>query len=189
MKAKLLAAVLFAASLFGAGAVAQDTGLYISAHVGYAELGTDSLTANGISVKVDDAPMYGFDFGYMVTPNFGVEAGYRYVTMDFGGHVFVGRTASSFGGELEISGLTAGVVGVAPLNETFELYGRLGIFAASADAEISGRDFEIDDGTQAYAAAGARFRVGYLATLGVEYSYYDIEDELGSFNFVVNAFF
>jgi OOP family OmpA-OmpF porin len=119
-------------------------------------------------VALDDTDL-GFKLfgGYRFTDHFGVELGYA----DFG-------EQSARDGEAqlttEIAGWTAEAVGLAPVGERFEVFGKLGLIFAETDFFSSG-GFEprgVSDRTAELAAGlGGAVRLGRLA-VRVELEYF-----------------
>jgi OOP family OmpA-OmpF porin len=129
---------------------------------------------------------FGVVAGYRFNSYFGLEVGY----VDLGaaeysgeGLLFIGGPPLSFdaNASIEASGPTASIVGMLPLAETFDLYGKAGIFFA--DTEISVDVEGETDGISATSqdtlvGVGAAWRIGETWSLNFEFTrFLDVGDE------------
>lgn len=185
---------LVAASVFGVfstAAYAEDW--YILMSVGSSQ--AQDLTASafdsdlasvgvtGIESSVDDSTN-GFkaQAGYRVSPNFALEGGY----VDFGQYRY---QAEFNGGETELQfnawGLNFAGVGILPLGEQLELFGKLGLLLAEVSADASGNNLGVGVSDAESASTlelglglGANYNFADAVTVRVEWERYaDVGDE------------
>lgn len=99
----------------------------------------------------------GYRFG-----NIGVEGAYinfdRFDVQGSGGTDYV-----------DGDGLEVSAVGFLPLNQSVELFGKLGLLSWSLDANSFGSSFSTDDGTSFAYGAGVQFRPAEHVSLRFEY--------------------
>jgi OOP family OmpA-OmpF porin len=144
---KLLSIALFAA-VAATPAFAGD--FYVVGSVGQAQFDLDQndlsnlnsnvlpngFTGNTSLTKSDTA--YKIQFGYQFNDNFAIEGGY----VDLGkakysadGHV--GAVSYTENANFKFSGLNIAAVGILPINESFSVFGKLGVINAKAEADLS----------------------------------------------------
>lgn len=153
-----ISAVLFASLASVASPALADRGFYVGFDIGQANLDDDkrgldnSLIAiadlygysvvNATSDVSDTSLTYGLILGYQFLPYLAVEASY----MDAGEFEYRARGTltdgfSSVNGQLGIDasakGPTLSVLGILPFAGAWNVYGRLGVFFADVDYEIS----------------------------------------------------
>lgn len=157
----IAAAVAGVMVLASSPALAQ--GLYAGGSVGLSSMEVD---ANGFD---------GSDVGFKI---FG---GYR-----FNDYIAVEAFYTDFGepndGPLGIDAYALGIagVGILPLAERFELFGKVGV--AAWDADFTGPGGFSDDGTDLVLGAGVTYKFSPQFSGRVELEYYDIEADAGPFD-------
>lgn len=109
---------------FGAGKSDYDSGNMIP----------DLITSGSVDGKDTGYKIFG---GYQFNPYFAVEVAY----VDLGKAAYSGTFVDPFfgpqtvtGGSLETWGLNASAVGILPLNPSFELFGKIGLFGWESKA-------------------------------------------------------
>jgi len=162
--------VFLAMATVSTPSLAQDTGWYAGVGIGQATYkdACDGIAGPGISC--DDTDMaFKILGGYQVNPNFAVEFGYG----------DLGKTEASFAGlgsaTIEASGFEVLAVGIAPINQQWSMYGKLGFFRWDVDlkdgtgligsASASGTDLTYGFGVQ--------YRMTKAAALRIEYQQYN----------------
>jgi OOP family OmpA-OmpF porin len=130
---------VFAAAVLGLGALmavsqASAQGFYIGGSVGE----SDADEGNAIPDLITSGPVDGKDSGmkffggYQFNQNLAVELAY----VDLGKATYSGTFGGSpvTGGSVKTSGLNASVVGTLPLNPSFSLFAKAGMFSWEAKA-------------------------------------------------------
>jgi len=128
-------------------------------------------------VKVEDS---GFDFdssdtsykiyaGYQFFKFFGLEASY----LDFGS-----LSDSSGGTDVTIDSTAwdAFLVGIIPIGEHFQIFGKYGLVAWDTDTDVSGSGSDSDSGSDPAYGAGLEVIIGKHFGIRGEYERYDIQD-------------
>jgi OOP family OmpA-OmpF porin len=194
---KLLAATLLALGGLVAASQASAQGIYIGASAGTSNFDDDIATGLITSGTVDTGSS-GFKLfgGYQFGEHFGVELAYVDLgKADYSGSYF---GAPVTGGKVEIWGLNMSGVGILPLNSTFAVFGKVGLFAWEAKAKdttggaqfsgySSGADFSLGAGLsvrftknisarvewERFGLTGADFDLGNadLLSLGIVYKF------------------
>lgn len=129
------------------------------------------------SVKVDDsagdfdgsATSYKVYGGYRFMKFFGVEGSY----IDFG------SPDDSVGGtdvKIDATGWDAFAVGVLPIGDHFEVFGKLGLLFWDTDIHIQGSGSDSDSGNDTVWGLGAAFIFGKHLGVRAEYELFNIED-------------
>lgn len=110
--------------------------------------------------------------GFRLNNNFAVEAFYA----DFGD-----PETFSFGSlsSEEITGFGVQIVGIAPLSNQVELFGKLGLISWDEDYKIDGSVTFSDSGTDLTYGFGATFHVNDMVSIRGEWEFYDVEDSFG----------
>jgi OOP family OmpA-OmpF porin len=172
----LLPAAMLAIS---APAMAQqsDAGWYVGAAYGMSSFSVDTAGVPS-TVTVDDSDtgfkIYG---GFQFNKHLGAEVGY----VDFGK---VGFSGSAFGipvtGDTGLTAFTIAGVGTLPLNESFALFGKVGLWSWSAtgSATAGGVSVSADDsGSDVFYGVGARYNLNKNWGLTLELENYDSSDD------------
>lgn len=164
-KPMLAAAALFLLPL----AAHAESGFYLSGSIGSASLEEDF---DGFEVN-DDVESYRLLAGWQLSDALGIEAGY----LDFGTFEeridFGGSTALT---ELSADGWTLGATLAAPLSEQFSVFGRAGIFVWDADVDVDGIREAVDDDSNPYYGAGAKFEFSPNLSLLGDWTRYELDD-------------
>jgi len=154
---RLLAArLLVLGALVAAPPAWAQPGFYIGASAGSSSFEND-ITTGLITSGTVDTTSSGFKLfgGYQFNEYFGLELAY----VDLGKATYSGSFfgAPVTGGKVEVWGLNLSAVGTLPLNPTFSLFGKVGLFAWEAKAKdttggvpfsdtVSGGDFSFGAG-------------------------------------------
>lgn len=142
-----------------------------------------SATANaeggyiGLSVGKSDVDLYGFDDGssmaitggYKINPNFAVEASY----------VDLGDSSDNIAPvwTLEASGLNFAAVGILPINQKVDLFGKVGLFMWDASLNEAGTgEIASDDGTDLSFGFGLTGKLTEQFGLTFEYQQFELDD-------------
>ena len=171
----LLAATLPACFLaFGAPAAAQDAGWYVGGAYGMTSIDVDTSGLPGVSIDDSDSGFKIFG-GFQFNKHLGAEVGY----IDFGSYpVTAGST-----GDLSATAFTVAAVGTLPLNESFALFGKAGIWMWESDSSIPGTTGS--DGSDIFFGAGLRYNLNKNWGLTLEVEQYDSDDSITMTSFGV----
>lgn len=146
-----------------------ESGLYLAGSIGSASLEEDF---DGFNVN-DDVASYRLLAGWQLGDAFGIEAGY----LDFGTFEqrvdLGGATALT---QLSANGWTLGGTLAAPLTEQFSIVGRAGVFVWDADIAVDGIREAVDDDSNPYYGAGARFAFTPNLWLLGDWTRYELDD-------------
>ena len=168
LKATRLAAAA-AVTLALPGLAAADSGLFVGASVGNTTIEDDfdGLVIDG------DANSYrlvtGFRFGELL----GLEIGYQ----DFGELnelVTVGTLTSE--ALIDTNGWTAGATLDLPVNETFSLFGRAGVYFWDAEVIVDGFSIDVPGDENPYYGAGARVNVSPNFSLIGDWTRFELDN-------------
>lgn len=170
-----LLVILVAASI---PASASDTGFYLGAGIGKASVDPLKFYPTlGDNVENDDLgyKVYG---GYRFLKFLAVEAGYT----NFGNLQFAERNVQGWQEivDLSVKGWDAFVVGILPVSNVVDIYGKLGIMAWDTTITSTLREeihyTESSTGTDTAYGIGAGFWVGPNVTLRAEAEWFKIGD-------------
>jgi len=170
--------------------LAQDTGFYVGAGLGWVDWSIDNSTALAIpgltSFSSDNSStgwkIYG---GYQFHRNFGVEAGY----VDLGsigvrGTATVGGVNTTFAGDADVTAWTLALTGTLPMNQQFDLTGKLGFYNWDAGGGVAGAAPGIsaglgasDTGTDFLGGLGVRYNINKNVGIGAEWEYFGGSDK------------
>jgi OOP family OmpA-OmpF porin len=159
VKKKIVTAIALVAGLAAAPAFAQSWYAGFGAGVGNLNKSGSDLTGLN-NAQVDDTDTtYTVRLGYRFNPYFAVEGGYY----DLGKYGFSGSTGGvNVSGSAKAKSMGLSAVGIAPLGNSFELYGRLGIeqseLKANANTTLATAS-ESDKQTGATYGFGGRYLV------------------------------
>ena len=168
--------VVFVAATIPASA--SDTGFYLGAGIGkpsidvldfYPTLG-DYVEDDGLSYKA-----YG---GYRIFKFLAFEGGFT----NLGNNQYLERNVQGYREKVDISikGFNAFVVGILPVSNVVDIYGKLGILAWDTDITVTLREevnfAESSSGTDTAYGIGAGFWVGPNVTLRGEGEWFKIGD-------------
>lgn len=133
---RLLPAVLLSVSLGRVAPAAEDTGAYLGLSVGQSK--TEDF-CEGAATCDDTDTAWKVLGGYRLNANFAVEGVYQ----DLGGAVASGTVSDpdiSFTGTLDSDAwaLSVDAVGILPLGDKFNLFGKVGMAYTSVDATLRG---------------------------------------------------
>ncbi len=154
---KIITAVALAAGLVSAPAFAQSW--YVGFGAGIGSLGKTGQDITGLQdATIDDSDKtYTIRGGYRFHPNFAVEVGYY----DLGKYTFSGRSGNiDVSGSAKAKSFGISAVGIAPVAQNFEIYGRIGIEESEIKANANTANFtagESDKQTGATYGIGARY--------------------------------
>jgi len=179
---KALLAVILPASMLTLSAPASaqgqsDAGWYIGAAYGMTSFDLDTTGITNPSVDDSDSgfKIYG---GFQFNKHLGAEVGY----VDFGKAAVSGSISGiPFTGNIDLTAMTVAAVGTLPLNESFALFGKVGLWTWDATASVSalGSAGSADDsGTDAFFGAGLRYNLNKNFALTLELEMYDSDDSV-----------
>lgn len=152
---KKIAAVVMLSAVVAAPAFAADEGVYAGITMGN---GKPNVTPGAQPLSKKSSFVYGGLLGYQYNKNFATEIGY-------GG---VGKATDIAGNTVKGDALSLTAVGMLPLNESFELLGKVGVasakttssgLAASQGASRTGLTYGV--GAQYNATQNLGLRLGY----------------------------
>jgi OOP family OmpA-OmpF porin len=141
---RLLAAALLAPGGLVAASQAPAQGFYIGASAGNSSFDSDITTGLITSGTVDKKSSgYKLFAGYEFSQHFGVEIAY----VDLGKASYSGYYygVPVTGGKVEVWGLNLSAVGTLPLNSTFAVFGKVGLFAWEAKSKDTTGGFPFSD--------------------------------------------
>lgn len=176
MKTKL--ALLALAAAIAAPAFAQD--FYVGADIGQSKLEAD--VGNGYTASKHETSWSVFG-GYQFHPNFAVELGYR----------DLGKVSESYAGSnysLEADAVELSVVGKLPLNDQFDVYGRLGMGSIKAKDSYSdalGSYSGSTTKTKALFGVGAHYAISKEFGLRAEYAQFSKIDDVTLSSLTIGA--
>lgn len=182
MKKNIFAAVILSAVM---ASPAFAEGFYLGADLGRSNASVD---VQNTSFDNHDTA-WGVHGGYKFSPFLAAEIGYR----DFG--KFDETYANTANVSLKAHAVEASVIGSYPFNESFNVYGRLGVASVKATADLNarGRNYFHDEQTETKAVfgIGAQYAINKNFSLRTEYTQYsEIEDvKLSSFTIGANYSF
>ena len=140
---------------------------YVGASAGRSDIGNEIAFPSLITSGTVDGKDTGYKIfgGYEFNPYFGVEVS----LVDLGKVKYSGSYlgASVTGGRVEVVGLNGSAVGIVPVNESFSLFGKLGIFAWEAkwnDVTAGVPQRATDNGADL--SIGAGFTVNFTKNFG-----------------------
>lgn len=200
-----LLATAVALATFSMNAHAQDetSGFYFGAFGGQSsyDIGSAEDVDEAVEATVDilggfaaitDSSLdekdtsFGLVAGYRFNSYFGLEVGY----VDLGAAEYSAEGVVNIGGptlgfeadaSFESSGPTASVVGMLPVSDSFDLYGKAGIFFSDTEIKISieGEGDTISASSQdTLVGVGAAWRIGQAWSLNFEFTrFLDVGDE------------
>lgn len=168
MKIKSILVTAALATLVPASTLA-DSGLFVAASVGSAELTEDF---DGFDVDADSTA-YRITIGWRFNDYIAVEAGYHNFgrfdqTFDIAGTpTYV---------SLKADGFMLGGVASLPLSERWSLFARTGAFFWDGDADINNATQATPADTNLYLGAGVRLALSERLALTADGSHYDLDD-------------
>lgn len=185
---KSLVAGLMAAGMLAAGpALAQQgmSGWYIGGAIGQSEAGSwcDDPGVAGVTITScdDKDTAYKAFLGYRINKNFAVEGSYinfgdASATVTFGG--------SSASVDASADGFGIAALGILPLSDKFELFGKLGFMHGDSEADVTvgGSTVQVgDSGTELHYGVGGIYNLS--RNLGVRAEWENVDDaELSVFS-------
>lgn len=147
-------------SILALSASAAHAGGYVGAAIGQTNVDTSGF---------EDPISFSFTGGYRIHNNFAIE----------GSYINLGESEDDFAPiwTLEADGLNFSIVGIAPINEQWEVFGKLGMFMwdVTLDAEDVGRLIE-DDGSDISYGFGVSLKMSDALSLAAEYQAFDVDD-------------
>lgn len=183
-KRYLIAALLAGGCAAAAPALAQDTKWYVGGSVGQSKFDVDTspvtaLGASGLSTDDTDTAFKIFG-GYQFTKNWGIEVGY----IDFGKTAVSGRVgAAPFNVNLDVTAFTVAGVGTLPLNPSFSLFGKAGLYVWDSKASSTGSIIATgNDGTDAMLGVGVLYNINKSLAIQGEIEYFGGDDTITLFS-------
>lgn len=131
-KAILAVLSLAPALAFSASAAAQDAGFYVGGALGQAQV---DLDCTGATTCDDKDTSWKIFAGYQFNRNFALEVGYVNL-----GEAVVSGPAPPFGTasvKFESTAFELVGIGLLPIVDRFSIYGKLGLYRADTDADVS----------------------------------------------------
>ena len=153
---------LFAGLLLTAFAHAEE-GFYVGAGVGLTQIEDDEA---GLSFD-DSAIGWRVLAGYQFTDHFAIEGGY----FDSGE---AEDSILGFDVDIELTGFTVFGVGIIPLNDAWELFGKAGYYDGEAEASVLGVSVD-DDESGLVLGVGARYNFGNNVAVRGDFDWFDTE--------------
>jgi len=198
-----------AALSMSASSFAADSGFFGSISAGRASVDTGFSTSADFSVDDTDTA-YGITAGYRLNQYFAVEAGYQNLGESSVSKAGAGGSGNGYGDTIQLQnnsriqnetdGFNLGVIGTYPVNTSFDVFAKLGVFAwdteytYNGNVTINGTAYNgsgtvSDDGHDVYFGVGGMYNINDRFGVGVEWVRYDAAetdiDVIGA-NFVVN---
>lgn len=171
------AAVLMLSSLFAASQ-ASAQGFYIGGSVGKSDIDDEIAIPALITSGSVDGTDTGFKIfgGYQFNQNFGVELAY----VDLGKATYSGDFFGTpvAGGKVELWGINISAVGTLPLNPSFAVFGKVGLFSWEAKASdvTGGVPFSAkDDGADISYGIGASYNFTKNFSARAEWEFFNTD--------------
>jgi OOP family OmpA-OmpF porin len=160
-----------------AAAQQSDMGLYIGGAYGMSSFDIDTAGITNPSVDDSDSGFKIFG-GYQFSRNWGVEVGY----VDFGKAGLSGSMLGiPFTGDLGVTALTVAGTGTMPMNESFSLLGKVGMWNWDAKASVAAlgtAGSASDSGTDLFFGVGLRYNLSKSLGLQLEVEQYSGDDSI-----------
>ena len=160
-----------------AAAQQSDMGLYIGGAYGMSSFDIDTTGITNPSVDDSDSGFKIFG-GYQFSRNWGVEVGY----VDFGKAGLSGSMLGiPFTGDLGVTALTVAGTGTMPMNESFSLLGKVGMWNWDAKASVAAlgtAGSASDSGTDLFFGVGLRYNLSKNLGLQLEVEQYSGDDSI-----------
>jgi len=160
-----------------AAAQQSDTGFYIGGAYGMSSFDIDTAGITNPSVDDSDSGFKIFG-GYQFSRNWGVEVGY----VDFGKAGLSGSMLGiPFTGDLGVTALTVAGTGTMPMNESFSLLGKVGMWNWDAKASVAAlgtAGSASDSGTDLFFGVGLRYNLSKNLGLQLEVEQYSGDDSI-----------
>jgi OOP family OmpA-OmpF porin len=154
---------------------------YIGGSVGKSDFDDGNAVPDLITSGTVDGKDSGFKIfgGYQFNQHFGVEIAY----VDLGKAKYSGTFGALpvTGGSVDTSGLNMSIVGTLPLNPSFELFGKVGLFAWEAKAHdtTGGVPFSgMDDGADVSFGIGVSFNISKNVSIRAEWERFNAVDSI-----------
>jgi hypothetical protein len=170
--------LLFTAALIAAPPVLAD--FYIGGSAGWSDF-SDGNASSEINVGAVDGSDAGWKFfgGYQFNKHLGFELAYVNLGKAAYSGTFGGVPVT--GGSFDTTGINASVVGVLPLNPSFDLFGKVGLFKWEADVQDvrGGAPFKAKrDGNDGSYGIGASYNLNPKLALRAEWERYKAADDI-----------
>lgn len=196
LRTKLIVSSLATLLLAGSSVVAMaaDSGWYAGVSLGQSKVDSDAsqlksdleaLGATGVAASVDDSDtgwkLFG---GYQVNKNFAVEAAYVNLGSFTSNATYATLAGSPYRSKTDGDGYLLSVVGTLPVNETFAVFAKAGVFAwnleATASTTLASANTSADGTDMAY-GLGVNWRISKQMGLRAEWDRF--QDVGGGNNF------
>lgn len=158
----IASAFLVLGGLVAAPQVSAQGPFYVGVSVGQSDIDDEIAIPNLITSGTVDGKKTGFKIfgGYQFNPNFGAELAYVDLDKANYGGTFGGIPVT--GGTVEVWGFNFSAVGILPLNPSFALFGKAGLFfwEAKANDVTGGIPFSAtDDGADLSIGLGLSYNI------------------------------
>jgi opacity protein-like surface antigen len=182
MKSRI--ALIAAMTLVAGSAVAADSGFYAGAGIGYGKLNVDS---DKIDNSIDSAL---FDTGFAVTKSsvgqgatpYSLTVGYKWMKylatevsyIDLGNATYNARisdgedTLGTVKGQWDVKGWPVSVLGIWPIDDTWQVFGRVGVFIG--DVKLTARAVD-GGGTTILRGHADDSSTEFIGGVGVDYNF------------------
>jgi OOP family OmpA-OmpF porin len=177
----MVAATTLALGILLAAPQASAQKYYVGAGVGSTDADAGNvnpglITAGSFDGKDSGTKLFG---GYQLFPNFAVELAY----VDLGKILYNGTFSGSpvTGGTVKTSGLNVSAIGILPLNASFSLFAKGGVYswdAKARDTTGGAPFFGKEDGADLSYGFGASYHVNRNFSLRAEWEQFDTLDHV-----------
>lgn len=165
---------LVAAASISSAAFAEDTGVYAGLNLGVGKLNIN--TPNGEDKQ--SSAVGGIVLGYKFNPYLAVE----------GQYTGIGKVTDKVSGSAKGDAASLAVLGILPLNENFNLYGKLGVAATKTTVSSSLSPMNDATRTGVTYGLGAEYNVNHNLGVRLGWDHYNAAvDDIGNHEKNVNA--
>ncbi len=170
----MLLAALFATVTISSTAFAEDAGAYAGLNLGIGK--PDINTPNGEDQQ--SSAVGGIVLGYKFNPYLAVE----------GQYTGIGKVTDNVSGSAKGDAASLAVLGILPLNESFNLYGKLGVAATKTTVSSSLSPMSDATRTGLTYGLGAEYNVNHNVGVRLGWDHYNAAvDDVGNHEKNVNA--
>lgn len=171
--------IVFIIGFTGITSVSADNNLSVELLVGSAEQEGDFEGCSGVGCETGDSDTsFGIRVSYKLNANFATEVSYH----DYGNPSESYISGGQFRDDYDSTGYSAGIKGILPLGNGFELNARIGAARVSSDYRFTQpccRTSFDDDATDVYYGVGIQKDLGNEYFVGLEYTVFEAEFDAG----------